>query len=247
MSMQERGAAGPESTEPAARWRVLVVDDEANIREVLAQYLALAGYAVLEAADGAEALRLAHTTPPDLVILDLMLPGIDGLEVCRRLRAVSAVPILMLTARREEGDKIEGFRAGTDDYVTKPFSPREVLLRVQAIMRRIEATSVPAMVLDDTLHVGALVIRSQLRQATRDGVPLELTAKEFELLEFLARHPRQVFSREQLLTQVWDYTYYGDASTVTVHIRRLREKVERDAARPQHLKTVWGVGYKFEP
>jgi DNA-binding response OmpR family regulator len=153
----------------------------------------------------------------------------------------------MLTARREEGDQIEGFRAGTDDYVTKPFSPREVLLRVQAILRRIEASGVPAMVLDDTLHVGALVIRPQLRQATRDGVPLELTAKEFELLEFLARHPRQVFSREQLLTQVWDYDYYGDASTVTVHIRRLREKVERDAARPQHLKTVWGVGYKFEP
>jgi DNA-binding response OmpR family regulator len=246
----DRDAAGRQDAPgdvPAPRRRVLVVDDEANIREVLSQYLALDGYVVAQAADGAEALRLAQSAPPDLIILDLMLPGIDGLEVCRRLRASSAVPILMLTARSDEADKIEGFRAGSDDYVTKPFSPREVLLRVQAIMRRIAATSVPAMVLDDTLHVGALVIRPQLRQAARDGTPLELTAKEFDLLYFLARHPRQVFTRQQLLAHVWDYAYYGDASTVTVHIRRLREKVELDPARPQHLKTVWGVGYKFEP
>jgi DNA-binding response OmpR family regulator len=228
------------------RRRILVVDDEASIREVLTQYLELEGFTVLQAADGVEALRSAEAQPPDLVVLDLMLPGMDGLEVCRRLRATSAVPILMLTARSDETDKLAGFAVGTDDYVTKPFSPREVVVRVQAIMRRIEATSVPAMVLDDTLHLGNLTIRPQLRYVERDGTPIELTAKEFDLLHFLATHPKQVFTRQQLLDNVWDYGYYGDASTVTVHIRRLREKVELDPARPRYIKTVWGVGYKFE-
>jgi DNA-binding response OmpR family regulator len=230
----------------ALRRRILVVDDEASIREVLTQYLELEGFTVLQAADGVEALRSVEAQPPDLVVLDLMLPGMDGLEVCRRLRATSAVPILMLTARSDETDKLAGFAVGTDDYVTKPFSPREVVVRVQAIMRRIEATSVPAMVLDDTLHLGNLTIRPQLRYVEREGTPIELTAKEFDLLHFLATHPKQVFTRQQLLDNVWDYGYYGDASTVTVHIRRLREKVEQDPARPRHVKTVWGVGYKFE-
>ncbi len=238
---------GESQTAAGPRRRVLLVDDEANIREVLGQYLSLEGFDVLAAADGVTALQLFHNTPPDLVILDLMLPGLDGIEVCRRMRALSAAPIVMLTARSEECDKLEGFRAGTDDYVTKPFSPREVSMRVQAIMRRLEATSVPAMVLDNALHVGTLVIHLALRQVERDGVPLDLTAKEFDLLHFLASHPRQVFTRQQLLDQVWDYAYYGDSSTVTVHIRRLREKVEPDPARPRHVKTVWGVGYKFEP
>ncbi|HKB46198.1 MAG TPA: response regulator transcription factor [Ktedonobacterales bacterium] len=230
----------------APRRRILVVDDEASIREVLTQYLELEGFTVLQAADGVEALRSAEAQPPDLIVLDLMLPGMDGLEVCRRLRATSAVPILMLTARSDETDKLAGFAVGADDYVTKPFSPREVVVRVQAIMRRIEATSVPAMVLDDTLHLGNLTIRPQLRYVEREGTPIELTAKEFDLLHFLATHPKQVFTRQQLLDNVWDYGYYGDASTVTVHIRRLREKVELDPARPRHIKTVWGVGYKFE-
>ncbi len=234
------------STEPPRR-RILVVDDEASVREVLGQYLEHEGYAVYQAADGAEALTLAQASPPDLVILDLMLPGIDGLDVCRRLRARSAVPVLMLTARGDEMDRLEGFRAGTDDYVTKPFSPREIVLRVQAILRRLEATTVPAMVLDDTLRIGDLTIGMQLRQVERAGVPIELTAKEFDLLHFLCSHPRQVFTRQQLLDAVWDYNYFGDASTVTVHIRRLREKMESDPARPHHIKTVWGVGYKFEP
>lgn len=229
------------------RRRVLIVDDEVSIREVLGQYLGLEGFDVLAAADGVTALQLFQGTPPDLVILDLMLPGIDGIEVCRRMRAVSAAPIVMLTARSEEADKLEGFRAGTDDYVTKPFSPREVVMRVQAIMRRLEATSVPAMVLGDTLHIGSLTIHPWLRQVERDGAPLDLTAKEFDLLHFLASRPHQVFSRQQLLDQVWDYSFYGDSSTVTVHIRRLREKIELDPARPRHIKTVWGVGYKFEP
>jgi DNA-binding response OmpR family regulator len=229
------------------RQRVLVVDDEPSVREVLGEYLTLDGFDVLMAATGLEALRLAESSPPDLVILDLMLPGVDGLEVCRRLRAQTAVPILMLTARGEEADRIEGFRAGTDDYVAKPFSPREVLLRVHAILRRAVATRGPAMLFDGTLRVGELVIRPQLRDVLRDGAPVELTAKEFDLLYFLARHPHQVFNREQLLTSVWDYAYVGDASTVTVHIRRLREKIEADPARPRYIKTVWGVGYKFEP
>jgi two-component system response regulator ResD len=227
--------------------RVLIVDDEASIRDVLSQYLARAGFLPLEAADGAAALRAIERVPPDLIVLDLMLPGIDGIEVCRRVRETSATPILMLTARGDETDKIEGFRAGTDDYVTKPFSPREVLLRVQAIMRRLEATSVPAMVQGDTLRVGALVIRPQLRRVEQGGAPVDLTTREFDLLHYLASHPRQVFTRQQLLNAIWSYDYYGDASTVTVHIRRLREKVEPDPAAPRHVKTVWGVGYKFEP
>jgi two-component system response regulator ResD len=231
----------------APRRRVLVVDDEASIREVVAQYLALDGFTVAQAADGPEALRLAEAQPPDLVVLDLMLPGLDGVEVCRRLRARSAVPIVMLTARGEEADKLNGFDVGADDYVTKPFSPRELVVRVRAIFRRVEATQVPAMVLDDSVHVGSLVIHTQLRTVLRDGIPLDLTAKEFDLLHFLAGHPNQVFTRQQLLDHVWDIGYFGDASTVTVHIRRLREKVELDPARPRLVKTVWGVGYKFEP
>ncbi len=227
--------------------RVLVVDDEANIRDVLRHYLESAGFVVAEAIDGADALRVAATQPPDLVVLDLMLPGMDGLEVCRQLRARSAVPILMLTARGEEGDKLSGFSIGADDYVTKPFSPREVVMRVQAIMRRIEATTVPAMAIDGVLRFGDLVIQPQQRSAERGGALLDLTAKEFDLLYFLARHPNQVFTRQQLLDQVWGYDYFGDASTVTVHIHRLREKIEPDPDHAIHLKTVWGVGYKFEP
>lgn len=227
--------------------RVLIVEDEAYVRELVAQYLQLEGYDVLQAADGLEALRLAAAYPPDLVILDLMLPGMDGFEVASRLRKVSAVPILMLTARGEEADKLAGFGIGADDYVTKPFRPRELVMRVQAMMRRVEATSVPAMVLDDALSVGDLLIRPQLREAMRDGVALELTAKEFDLLYFLASHPKQVFTRQQLLHHVWGYDYYGDTRTVTVHMPRLRQKVELDPSRPRHLRTVWGVGYKFEP
>jgi DNA-binding response OmpR family regulator len=233
------------TTEPQRR--VLIVDDETSLREVLGQYLRLEGFVILEAADGVEALEVAQRTPPDLIILDLMLPGVDGVEVCRRLRELSAAPILMLTARHEEADKLEGFQAGADDYVTKPFSPREVVMRVRAIMRRLEVTTVPAMALDGVLHIGALVISPQTRSVERDSQPMEVTTKEFDLLYFLARRPRQVFTRQQLLDHVWDFTYYGDPSTVTVHIRRLREKVERDPANPRHIKTVWGIGYKFEP
>jgi DNA-binding response OmpR family regulator len=232
---------------PQPRRRILLVDDEPTIREVVAQYLELEGYAVTQAEDGFQALRLAAAQPPDLVVLDLMLPGIDGFEVCRRLRAASAVPILMLTALAEESDTLAGFGVGADDYVTKPFRPRELVMRIRALMRRIEAMSVPAMVLDGALRFGSLAIRPPLHDAERDGVALGLTAKEFDLLYFLAAHPRQVFSRQQLVEQVWGYEYLGDGNTVTVHMRRLREKVELDPARPRHLRTVWGVGYRFEP
>ena len=244
---EESGAAAakPASGKPARR--ILIVDDEPPVREVVGQYLQLEGYAVMQAADGLEALRLAEAFPPDLVILDLMLPGIDGLDVCRRLRAKSAVPILMLTARTEDADKIAGFEVGTDDYITKPFRARELVLRVQAIMRRIEAVSAPAMVFDSDLHFGDLVIRPRLHQAERDGVPLDLTVKEFELLHHLATHPGEVCTRRDLLRHVWSYDYFDGGSTITVHMRRLREKVEPDPAHPRHLRTVWGVGYRFEP
>jgi DNA-binding response OmpR family regulator len=242
-----RGSSELENRDALAQRRVLVVDDEANIREVLCQYLAAEGFLTSQAGDGDEALHQVLRTSPDMIILDLMLPGLDGLEVCRRVRATSAIPILMLTALGEEPDKVTGFSVGADDYVTKPFSPREVVMRVQAMMRRLQATSVPAMVLNDTLHFGPLIIRPQLRTVERSGESLDLTSKEFDLLVFLASRPRQVFTRQQLLDHVWDIGYFGDISTVTVHIRRLREKVESDPSVPHHIKTVWGVGYKFDP
>jgi DNA-binding response OmpR family regulator len=231
----------------ALRRRILIVDDEATVREVVGQYLEIEGYSVLPAANGLDALRAAATTPLDLVILDLTLPGMDGLEVCRRLRSASAVPVLMLIARAEDADKLEAFNVGTDDYLTKPFNPRELVARVQAIMRRLEAMNMPAMVFDGNLVFGDLTIRPQIRQVEREGVRVELTTKEFDLLQFLAAHPKQVFTREQLLLHVWNYDNYGDDSTVTVHMRRLREKVEHDPAKPRRLRTVWGIGYKFEP
>jgi two-component system, OmpR family, response regulator ResD len=244
---EESGAAEAKRAAARPARRILIVDDEPPVREVVGQYLQLEGYTVMQAADGLEALRLAEAYPPDLIILDLMLPGIDGLDVCRHLRTKSAVPILMLTARTEDADKFAGFDAGTDDYITKPFRSREVVLRVQAIMRRVEAVSTPAMVFDSDLHFGDLVIRPRMHQAERKGVPLDLTGKEFELLYYLAAHPGEVCTRRDLLRQVWSYEYFDGGSTITVHMRRLREKVETDPAHPRHLRTVWGVGYRFEP
>nr|MBA3827134.1 response regulator transcription factor [Ktedonobacterales bacterium] len=194
------------------------------------------------------ALHLVASQPIDIIVLDLMLPGMDGRAVCRAIRATSAVPIIMLTALGEEEDRLVGFAVGADDYVTKPFSPREVVVRVAAVLRRAEAASVPAMVRDDgIIHSAGLIIQPALRRVQRGDAYLDLTAKEFDLLLFLARHPNQVFTRQQVLDAVWGYDFFGDASTVTVHIRRLREKVEHDPAEPTHLRTVWGVGYKFEP
>ncbi len=226
--------------------QILVVEDEPSIREVVSLYLKRAGYAVSVAADGPSALELADRTAPNLVVLDLMLPGMDGLEIARRLRARGDTPIIMLTARREEADRIAGLEMGADDYVVKPFSPQELVSRVRAVLRR----SRPAdggISHEAAIAVGPLAIDPATRLVTIDGAERSLTAREFDLLWLLARHPRQVFTRDQLLERVWGQSEYIDPGTVTVHIRRLREKIEADPSKPEHLLTVWGVGYKFEP
>ena len=224
---------------------ILVVDDEPTIVEVARLYLEREGYRVLEAQDGPGALAAIERHRPDLVVLDLMLPGLGGLDITRRLRAQGDLPIIMLTARGAETDRVLGLELGADDYIVKPFSPHELVARVKAVLRRSTgAGSVAAG--ERPLEIGHLVIDPVTRTVERDGQLLALTVKEFDLLWFLARHPRQVFNRTQLLDQVWGYEYYGDASTVTVHVRRLREKIEADPAQPQHILTVWGVGYKFE-
>jgi DNA-binding response OmpR family regulator len=226
---------------------ILVVDDDPTLRDVLEQYLRREGYTVLTAADGQTAYSRAIAERPDLVVLDLMLPQMDGWEVCRRLRAESNVPILILTARGEEYERILGLGLGADDYVTKPFSPGEVVARIKAIFRRIEMAQAPATPISQTIRAGDLLIDLVSRQVTLAEHPLSLTPKEFDLLYFLAGAPRQVFSQAQLLDRVWGYSYAGESSTVTVHIRHLREKIEPDPAHPRRIETVWGVGYRFNP
>jgi DNA-binding response OmpR family regulator len=222
---------------------VLVVDDEAIVRDVVVRYLERDGYRTLEAADGDEAVRLLAEESPALVVLDVMLPGRDGLDVCRWIRARSDLPIIMLTARGEEADRIVGLELGADDYVTKPFSPRELAVRVRNLLRR--ATTAP--VLGASMRFGDVELDAEAREVRRGGMPLRLTLKEFDLLWFLASHPRRVFSRDQLMESVWGYSSALDTGTVTVHVRRLREKVEDDPSHPRHLETVWGAGYRFSP
>jgi DNA-binding response OmpR family regulator len=222
---------------------VLVVDDEPIVREVVASYLQHEGYSTLEAADGEAARRLLEEQPPDLVVLDLMLPGIDGLELCRWIRARSELPFILLTARGEEADRIVGLELGADDYVTKPFSPRELAARVRTVLRR----SSPHVPKAERLSFEGLELDARTREVTAEGDLLRLTAREFDLLWFLASHPKQVFSREQLMDRVWGYAAAYDTGTVTVHVRRLREKIEHDPAHPRFLETVWGVGYRFSP
>jgi DNA-binding response OmpR family regulator len=222
--------------------QILVVDDDPTVREVVVSYLRANQHDVREAPDGETALRLADELAADLVVLDLMLPGIDGLEVCRRLRDAGPVPIIMLTALGAETDRVVGLELGADDYVTKPFSPRELTLRVDSVLRR---TSGPAPAVPDVLTDGDLVLDSVRHEVTLQGGPLALTAREFDLLRFLLAHRGEAFSREDLLQEVWGWSF-GDHSTVTVHVRRLREKVERDPTRPVRLVTVWGVGYRWE-
>ncbi|MGH3768353.1 MAG: response regulator transcription factor [Pseudonocardiaceae bacterium] len=222
---------------------VLVVDDDVLVRDVVGRYLGRAGYQVTVAGDGEHALRAAEASPPDLVVLDLMLPGLPGLEVCRRLRAMGPVPVVMLTALGEEEDRILGLETGADDYITKPFSPRELVLRVGSVLRRARApqpvTQLPPITDDGlTLDIAA-------RQAVLGNHELALTAREFDLLAFLIRHPGRAFTRNELLEQVWGWTF-GDHSTVTVHVRRLREKVEADPTAPSRIATVWGVGYRYD-
>jgi DNA-binding response OmpR family regulator len=227
------------------RGSVLVVDDEPTIAEVLTRYLERAGYDTRRASDGPQAIESARTERPDLVVLDLMLPGMDGLEVMRRLRHQwrDRIAVILLTAKGEESDRVIGLRLGADDYVVKPFSPAELVARVDAVLRRIDSTGDQELPIEfDELTIDPAGRRVHVR-----GVEAQLTQREFELLLFLARHPGQAFSRTQLMDAVWQYSFYTDTSTVTVHVRRLRAKIDLDPARPRYLQTVWGVGYRFQP
>jgi DNA-binding response OmpR family regulator len=224
---------------------ILVVEDEPSIREVVSLYLRRAGYQVSVVGDGQAALDFLSVQRPDLVVLDLMLPTVDGLEITRWLREKGDVPIIMLTARREEQDRIAGLEMGADDYVVKPFSPQELVSRVRAVLRRAQGS--PTSSTERPLVYGDLDINPRSRTVEVGGEERTLTAKEFDLLWTMARHPRQVFTRDQLLDVVWGLTEYIDPSTVTVHVRRLREKIEADPSNPRHIQTVWGVGYRFEP
>ncbi len=222
---------------------MLVVDDDPTVSDVVRRYLERAGMAVEVVGDGESALRRALQEPPDLVVLDLMLPGMSGLDVCRRLRASQPTPIVMLTALGEESDRVLGLELGADDYVTKPFSPRELALRVASVLRRANGT--PAAAEPETFRDGDLEVDTAARVARLGGAELALTVREFDLLAFLLAHPGRAFSRAELLERVWGWTF-GDQSTVTVHVRRLREKVEADPAAPRRIATVWGVGYRYE-
>lgn len=224
---------------------IYVVEDEPSIGEVVGMYLRRAGFQVICFKDGKSALAGLERQFPDLIILDLMLPGLDGLEITRWIRDRSNLPIIMLTARREEVDRIAGLEMGADDYVIKPFSPQELVSRVRAVLRRTRPISTEAI--EAPLVFNNLHIDPATRLVTIDDNEISLTVKEFEMLWYMARHPRQVFTRDQLLESVWGLSDYIDPGTVTVHVRRLRQKIESDPANPDHIQTVWGVGYKFEP
>ena len=220
---------------------ILVVDDEPIVREVVVSCLRRDGHRTLEAGDGRTARELIERSAPDLIVLDLMLPGVDGLSLARWIRSRSNVPLIMLTARGEEADRIVGLEIGADDYVTKPFSPRELAVRVRGVLRRAAAQDA----VQEAIHFGDVELHAGSRDVLKAGRELHLTAKEFDLLWFLATHPRQVFSRDQLMERVWGYSAAFDTGTVTVHVRRLRGKIEDDPSNPVHLQTVWGVGYRL--
>ncbi|GAB4556160.1 MAG: response regulator [Anaerolineae bacterium] len=227
---------------------ILIVEDEHTVREILRRYLEREGYSVLEAENGDQALGMLREHEIDAVLLDIMLPGLDGFTLTRQIRTSqgletpNTVPILVLTSRTEEEDRLLGFELGLDDYIPKPFSPREVVARIKAVLRRTVSSEPPS---EAALDIGELHIDPPRREVRLSNKLITLTVKEFDLLWFLAKHRGKVFTREQLLDQVWGYAFFGDSSTVTVHIRRLREKIEPDAATPKYILTVWGVGYKF--
>lgn len=225
-------------------YRILIVDDEIEIVELVRDYLEREGFGVITAGDGQAAMETARRQKPDLIVLDVMLPKIDGFEVCRQLRGEMVAPILLLSAKGQEVDKILGLGLGADDYITKPFSPGELVARVKAHLRR--STLLSKVNDENILTFGDLVIDVNGYRVTCFGREVAMATREFELLRFLALHPNQVFTREQLFEKVWGYDYIGDDSTVTVHIRRIREKLENDPRKPRYLKTIWGVGYKFE-
>lgn len=225
--------------------KILVVEDELSIQEVVSLYLRRAGFQVFAVSDGQKAMDYLEEQPPDLVILDLMLPKVNGLEITSWLRSKGDIPIIMLTARREESDRIAGLEMGADDYVVKPFSPQDLVSRVRAVLRRGRGSSHEDPL--QPLTFTELYINPTTRLVTVRGMEISLTVKEFDMLWQLARHPRQVFTRDQLLESVWGLSDYIDPGTVTVHVRRLREKIEWDPSNPAHIQTVWGLGYKFEP
>lgn len=231
---------------------VLVVDDEPNIIDVCTVYLQREGYQVISAPNGDEAIRKWRQYQPQLIVLDLMMPGKNGWQVCEEIRNEQDVPIIMLTALGDEMDRLMGLTIGADDYLTKPFSPRELVLRVKGILRRLQrnqsetAANTEAVLPAHILRYPGLEINVLYRSVRVNDKDIELTVKEFELLHLFAAHPEQVFSRNQLLSKIWDIDYYGDTTTVTVHIRRLREKIEQNPSQPRYIKTVWGIGYKFE-
>jgi two-component system response regulator ResD len=225
------------------RGSVLVVDDERTITEVVARYLQRAGYETRVAWDGPRALELAGANRPDLVVLDLMLPGMDGLEVMRRLRERAGISVILLTAKGEATDRVIGLRLGADDYVVKPFSPAELVARVDAVLRRVDTSPES----EEPIAFDGLEIDPVARRVTVRGEEAQLTVREYELLLHLVRHPGQAFSRDQLMDSVWQYSFYSDTSTVTVHVRRLRAKIEEEPSNPRWLQTVWGVGYRFQP
>ena len=229
-----------------AQSRVLVADDDDKIRELLELYLAKEGFAVEQAADGAEAILKAQQLKPDLIVLDIMMPVLDGMEVCRQVRKFSQVPVIMLTARTEDEDRIMGLELGADDYLVKPFNPRELVARVKAVLRRMAHAGEEPVGKDAMLSFAQLTINRQEYVATSSGHTVQLTAKEMDLLWHLASHPGRVFSREQLLESIWGYEYFGDTRTVDTHIKRIRQKLEVRDDSPWDIKTVWGVGYKFE-
>ncbi len=225
---------------------VLVADDDTNITDVCRRYLEREGYLVVTAKDGLEAIELWHSQTPNLIVLDLMMPHKNGWEVCNEIRQTEDVPIVMLTARGEEQDRLMGLTMGADDYLTKPFSPRELVLRVKAILRRMRiAQASPVTTSEYTINYEGLTIDFTKREVHISGQAIELTVTEFEMLYLLASHPGQVFSRNQMLSKIWDFSYEGDTTTVTVHVRRLREKIEQNPSDPKYIKTVWGIGYKF--
>ncbi len=221
---------------------VLVVDDEPSVRDVVVRYLRQAGYRTLEAGDGDDARELLEREMPNLIVLDLMLPGMAGLSLCRWIRERSELPVIMITALGEETDRLTGLEVGADDYLTKPFSPRELVARVKAVLRR---SSPPTSA--QPIEFGELVVDPARREVRRAGTPLRLTTLEFDLLWFLATNPNRVFERAELMSNVWGYTSELDTGTVTVHMRRLRAKIEADPSRPRHLETVWGSGYRLTP
>jgi two-component system, OmpR family, response regulator ResD len=229
----------------SAKGTVLVVDDEPTILEVVGRYMEHAGYETLRAADGPEALRLAAEHRPDLVVLDLMLPGIDGIEVMRQLHEApgARIAVILLTARGEESDRLVGLRRGADDYVVKPFSPKELVARAGAVLRRVSPPDEEA----PPIEHGPLRIEPATRRVILDGEEIALTMREFDLLAYLAEHPGRVYSRDQLMETVWGEPFFNDTSTVTVHIRRLRAKLGDDPAEPRFIETVWGVGYRLRP